>query len=673
MDRIRRRLAVEEEGIVTAYSGPIYGEELTAATATGVIYPFRGAWSGMQRLANHPFGWFTERVDPDAGMVPPTEMRRAADAAIRFPGLRDVLVVGHPVVADLAAKLAANRDLIPAPEQPIVTELSKLDGYARDGKVITIHGVPVPAGKRQTDYYVVLRWRALYSPFALPHLIYCRDPTEVRPADRAALGIAEGEDAERIHLVDHDARHVTDETQLSLLMFSTALHRDNLVALQTTNPALFVALWRRDIDEAWKFGRRMNSADLPASNPRSRIRSRLRRLIYGTALMSEFERLFEIIDTLKAEKGVTRNGVKALLLGTSALTGVALIETEEFIVGATAHIRALHPTMHPDTADQPDRIAAAFDGSAIFRSRCHAIRHVAGGMPVRYFLGVEPGMLALVALFHMVEDVKRLEDDHRQPGRTGLGTFDRQDTASVELAVLITSTLCLPTARTILQREAKLGGSDDGWALAVVPTLIDNPRLRNQVEAMAHKAGIAWPIPGNADCDRKRRSSPYEQAVKRAGLCAFPVGQPGWTQGFRFQAWLRPDAELAFLRNCCRYIQYDAAQAAKRDAHLAERFPESENAEVDAMASDVALPRQHPLERIQDLFRRCFDRLQVAELAAERASSHSRAYREALLREVAPLLGAVSPITVDPYLSERIVVPPSEEQRKLAKTVLWNL
>lgn len=568
--------------------------------------------------------------------------------------------------------LAADPDVVPAPDEDVVERLAALDGYARYDKVVTIDGVPVPAGRRQTDYYVVLRWRPLYSPFALPHLIYSRDPADVRPADCAALGIADRKDAERIHLVDHDARHVTDETQASLLMFSTAIHRDNLAELQTSNSALFVALWRRDMREAWKLGRKIKNGDLPASNPRSRIRSRLRRLIYGTALMGEWERVFEIIDALKAEKGVTRDGVKALLLGTSSLTGVALVETEEFVAGATAHIRALHPTMDPDTADQSDRIAAAFGGSAIFRTRYRALRAVAGGIPIRYFLGIEPGMLALVALVHMVEDVKRLEGDHRQPGRTGLGTFDRQDTASVELAVLVTSNLCLPTTRTILQREAKLGGSDDGWAQVVVPTLIDNPRLRNQVEAMAHEAGIVWPVPGNADCDRKRRASPYEQAGIRAKLCAFPVGQPGWTQGVRFEAWLRPDAELAFLRDCCRYIQYAPTQADKRDAYLAEHFPDSADAEADAMASDVPLPRQHPLERIQDLFRHFFDRLQVAERAAHRASTQSHAWREAVIREVAPLLAAVTPITVDPYLNERMLAAPSEPQRKLARDVLWN-
>lgn len=672
MEHIRQRLANEEDNIVTAYPGLIYGEELSSTRATDLLKAFQGGlWSQAGRLANRSDGLFAG--DPDAGLVLAAGMERGAAAAIRFPGLRDILVVGHPVVTGLSARLEANFDLIPAPDPAVVASLSALDGFARDGKIITIHGVPVPAGQPQTGYYVVLRWRQLYSPLALRHLIYTREPADVRPADHAALGIADGKDAKVIHLIDHDARHVTDETQMSLLMFSTALHRDNLVALQTSNPALFVALWCRNFATAWKLGRRMKTTDLPQSNPSSRVRSRLRRLIYGTALMSEWERLFEIIDALKAERGVTRDSVKAALLGCSSLTGVSLVETGAFVAGAAAHTRALHPTMDPATAEQPDRIAAAFDGSAVFRPRYRAVRAVAGGIPVRHFLGVEPGMLAAVALIHMVQDVKRLEDDHRQPGRTGLGKDDRQDTATIELAVLVTSNICLPTARTILQREAELGGSDDGWVRAVVQTLIDNPRLQNEVETLAHQAGIVWPVPANAECDRKRRSSPYKQAGIRATLCARPVGQPGWTQGFRFEAWLRPDAELAFLRRCCTYVQYDTAQAAKRDAHLAEHFPNSDDAEADAMAVDTALPKQHPLECIQDLFRRFFDRLQVAELAAERASAHSRAYREAMVREVAPLLAAVTPITVDPYLNERMLAPPSKEQQTLARTVLWNV
>lgn len=661
---------------MTTYQRPLYSERLDRSRATDLIYPFRGVWGVACNLANSPYDWFKGDPSPDADIVSVEEMQRAADAAMRFPGLRDTLKVGHPVVEDLSAKLGAARDLIPAPEENIVEGLSALDGYARDDKVITIDGVPVPAGKRQTDYYVVQRWRSLYSPLALQHLIYCRDLAEVRPADRSALGIADGDAPEPIHLVNHDARHVTDERQMSLLMFSTATHRDNLVALQKSNPALFVALWRRDIDEAWKLGRKMKSADLPVSNSRSRIRHRLRRLIYGTALMSEFERLFEIIDCLRAAKGVTRDNVKAALLGCSSLTGVALVESEAFVADAAAHTRALHPTMNPDAAENPDRIAAAFENSAVFRPRYRAVRAVAGGMPVKYFLGVEPGMLAAVALIHMVEDMKRLEGDYRQPGREGLDTDDRQDTATIELAVLITSILCLPTARSILQRESKLGGlEDEAWAHAVVPTLIDNPRLRNEVERLyEHEHGLTGtlPEPAESDYDRKRRSSPYEQANKRAKLCAFPVGKPGWTQGFRFEAWLRPDAELEFLRNCCRYVQYDPLQAAKRDAYLAEHFSDSADREADAMASETALPRQHPLERIQDLFRDFFDRLQVAELVGERASIQSRAYREALLREVAPLLAAVSPITVDPYLNERMLAPPSEAEQKLAREVFWN-
>lgn len=661
---------------MNAHVAPSYGERLSPATATSLVHPFRGVWSAVDQLAKRPGGWFEEGADPDAEMVPAAELQRAAANAIRFPGLRDVLIADHPVVQELVAKLTADPDLIPKPEPAIVAGLARLGGFATDGVVVTIDGVPVPAGRRQTDYYTVLRWRPLYSPFALSHLTYCRDPAEVRPADRVTLGIPEGEPTELMHLVVHDARSVTDEQQTSLLMFSTATHRDNLVALQELDAALFVAIWRRDIATAWKLGRKFKPADLPPSNPKSRIRHRLRRLIYGTALMSEFERLFEIIRCLKAAKGVTRDSVKAALAGCSSLTGVALVESKEFAAGAVAHIRALHPTMDLATADQPDRIAAAFDGSAVFQPRYRKVRAVAGGIPVRFFLGVEPGMLAMVALVHMVEDMKRLEGDYRQPGQAGLGTFDRQDTVTVELAVLITSNLCLPTARTILQREAKFGGTDDGWARVIVPTLIDNPRLREQAERLYQKKNeltAALPQPSDAECDRKRRHSPYEQAGIRAKLCAGAVGQPGWTQGFRFEAWLRHDAELAFLAKCCRYIQYDPAQAAKRDAHLAERFPDSADGEADALAVDTGLPQQHPLERIQDLFRRFFDRLQVADLVPARGSKENRAWLEAVTREVAPILAAVSPVTLDPYLNERMLAPPSKSQQRLASEVLWNV
>ncbi|MDX5983693.1 hypothetical protein [Sphingomonas echinoides] len=659
---------------MTAYPGPIYGERIDQTMATKLLYPFRGVWAYADRLAQRPEGWFAD--DPDTDLVSSAEMRRAERDQIRFPGVRDILVVGHPVVSGLSADLAADRDRIPAPERDVVAGLSALDGFAFDGTIVTIDGVPVPAGKRQTDYFVVLRWRSLYSPFALPHLIYCRDSGEVRPADRAALGIAEGEDRDVIHLVDHDARHVTDETQLSLLMFSTATHRDNLVALQESNPALFVALWRRDMVTAWKLGRKMRKGDLPVSNPKSGIPSRLRRLMYGTALMSEFERLFEIIDCLQAAKGVTRDGVKAALLGCSSLTGVAAIETDAFIAEGAAHVRALHPTMNPASDEDGDRIATAFTNCAVFRSRYRGVRWVAGAMPVRYFLGVEPGMLAAVALIHMADNMKGLEGDYRQPGQHGLESDNRLGTATIELAVVITAGLCLPTARSILQRESKFGGSDDGWCRAIVPTLIDNPHLRDEVERLyerQHGLTRALPQLAESECDRKHRSSPYELAGDRAKRCARPIGEPGWTQGFRFEAWLRPDAELAFLRNCCRYVQYDPAQAVMRDACLAERFSRSPNAEDDALAECTDLPRQHPLERIQDLFRRFFDRLQVAELAADRASQHSRAYREAIIREVALLLAAVSPITVDPNLRERMLAPPGKDRQRLAVEALWNL
>jgi len=53
--------------------------------------------------------------------------------------------------------------------------------------------------------------------------------------------------------------------------------------------------------------------------------------------------------------------------------------------------------------------------------------------------------------------------------------------------------------------------------------------------------------------------------------------------------------------------------------------------------------------------------------------AESRAHREAILREVAPLLAAVSPITVDPYLNECMLAPPTDAQRRVAREVFWNI
>lgn len=692
MDEICRRLAVEEEQVVTAYPGPIYAERLDKANAGAQVLAFPGIWVVGDRLKHQSGEWFDG--DPDAGLVSATVLNRAAKAALRMAGVRDILVAGHPVVTGLLDKLSIDGMHVPAPDDDIVAKLEKLKGFAIDGKIVTIDGVPVPAGKAQADWFVVQRYRQLYAPGALPHLAYRRDPENIAEADHAALGIPEDASASLIHLLAYDAANVTDEMQEALLSYSAAIHRDNLVALQRDHTALYVAIWRRDMAAAKRLLRvERRRGPLPPVHPRS-IRKFTKHLLNGTALMNEFERLFEIIDTVKVAGGVTRQSIDKALKSSASQSALhaASDATSGFLAGSVAHIRSLHPTMNtrpvkPTTADPIlEGARTAFVNARGYWEKTARIEWIDRKMPGQWFLGIEPAMLASVALIQMIWNMAQCESGFWLRGkRDNVPDTDDEGRALVaELAVVITGNICLPTARSMLPLDTSdkalaargTPRSDEEWRDAVIPTLIRNPVLADRVEVLAQKADIALPTPGNADCNRPRHSSPYDRAMKRA-LGLKSLDQPGWTQGFLFEAWLRPNAELAFLRNCCRYIRYDQTQADKRNAWNATLAQVAHREGRPVTATDIVtgLPRQHPLERVQDLFRDPFDQMQVADGASNRAptTARQRAWREAAIAEVAALLPAVSPITLDPQLAERWWRDLDENLVSVAKEGAWNM
>lgn len=691
MDSLCRRLAVEEEDDVIASAGPIYAQRLDKSNAGALVSAIPGVWLIADRLKQRSSEWFDG--DPDAGLVSATVMKRAEKAAARLPGARDILIVGHPVVTRLVDGLAADRARIPAADHDLVERLAKLTGFAFDGTIVTIDGVPIPAGGPQTAYFMVLRYAHLYNPQALPHLVYRRDPDGISKTDHATLGVADNDRPAHIHLLAYDAANVTDEMQEALLSYSTAVHRDTLVAVQRSRPALHVAIWRRDMVKARRLARILRVPPLPLPKVGS-ARSAAKRLLDGTALMNEFERLFEILDTVKMEGGVTRQSLKQALKACSSMAALRAANdpTHRFLAGSAAHVRSLHPTMNakavkPKTADPVlERTRTAFVNARGYWEKTKRIDWIDDAMPAQWFLGIEPAMLAPVALIQMISNMARREENFWLRDKRGDApdVSDERRALVIELAVVITAGICQATARSMLPPDAtdeaqaatSARRSDENWRDAVVPTLIRNPKLADKVEALAHETGIAWPIPGNADCDRPRRSSPYDRAMKRATKLT-ELGQPGWTQGFLFEAWLRPNAELAFLRGCCRYIGYDPEQAAKRDvwnAMLERRtYPDGR----PAVAIDIAtgLPRRHPVERIQDLFRDQFDRLQVAELASDRATTtaRQRTLRETAIVEAAALLAAVSPITLDPQLAERWWSDLDDDLGTIAREGAWNM
>lgn len=670
------------------YSNPVYAERLDKANAGAQVLAFPGVWLVGDRLKQRSNEWFDG--DPDAELVSATVMKRAAKAALRMPGVRDILVVGHPAVTELLEKLDADRAYIPAPDPDIVARLEKLKGFAFDGPIVTIDGVPLPAGKPQTDYFMVERYFWLYGPSASPHLVYRRDPNAIAEADHAALGVADGAKPDLIHLLEYDAANVTDDMQEALLSYSAAIHRDNLVALQRDRPALYVAIWRRDMQAAKRLVRVRNNLPLPPSNAKS-VRSRAKRLLDGASLMNEFERLFEIVDTLKVEDGATRQSLQETLKSASSMTEVRSVDdpTGRFLAGSVAHIRSLHPTMNtktvkPRTADPIlEQTRTAFSNARGYWEKTRRVEWIADAMPAQWFLGIEPAMLAPVALIQMIWNMARRENGFWLRGKRGdaADASDERRALVIELAVVITSAICPATARSMLppgkvdKAMAEIGvpRSDEEWRDAVVPTLISNPKLAEKIEARANEMDIAWPVPGNADGDRHRRSSPYDRAMVRA-LGQTELDRPGWTKGFLFEAWLRPNAELGFLRRCCQYASYDPAQASKRDAWNATFAQTAHPDGRPVIATDIAtgLPRQQPFERIQDLFRDPFDRLQVAELANERATPKERAWRKAAIAEVAPLLAAVSPITLDPQLAERWWDDLDDDMVAIAREGAWN-
>ena len=670
---------------MTVYTGPMLGDDADTRTADALAVALCGVLvTAAPRLA----AAFPELVadDPNAGLLSPGALKEAEQAAIRMPGIRDIWVAGHPDVTRLQARLDADRARIPAPDPEIVAKLQTFDKFAIDGAIVSIDGVPLPAGEPQTAYYMGQRYFALYSPQALSHLIYRRDPHAITPTDHKALQVRKGDKPALLHLVDYDARHVTDDVQRALLTYDTATHRDNLVAVQRTDLPLFIALWRRDMETADTLARHTPQKLLPAFNPKSRLRSHAERLLIGTSLMNEYERLFEVLDTIGAHHDVSRQSVDALL-ATTALTPVQPVSaaTRVFVAGAVAHTRALHPSMNdnagPATGNPvADGIRDAFANARAYTSWVRRIRWISKQMmPATWFLGVEAEMIAAVALIHMIENMERHEKRYANPGCKG-GTLRNMERRArvVELATIITANICPASARGILRDRADDGGGTDaGWLAVVPPRLIDNPTLREQVEKLYeadHGLTGALPEPLPDDGERKRRSSPYDRAMARAKRCAFPLDHPGWTMGFRFEAWLRPDAEYAFLRQCCGYIQYDPALAAKRDALAAELAgPPCEDGTMTTLADiPTGLPRQHPLERIQDLFRRLFDLMQVADLVGPKATVAERRWREAAIREVAPLLAGVSPVTLDPQHCERIWKTIDPLRRRIAVDGAWN-
>lgn len=626
--------------------------------AFGGIYLF--AEKARDQLPGNPVS-----EDPDADMVSAAMLARCIGGTTRWAGLRDEVTACHPVALAMRIKLNARLDLVPEPDRVIVDLLRQQPGFATTDRIVTIDGVPIPAGEAQTAYFVVLRYRPLFSPSADPSRIYKGD-------------------------IGYDARHVTDELQASVLLVDTAKHRDNLVALQRGATALYVAIWLRRVEVIDALVAATPTAALPPPYARSRHTNRRICLLIASDLFMEWERVFDLQGAIQVVPGVTRASVKAALLGTSTMSGVHAIDSEagRHIAGAVAHARAVHPTMNDVAVDGDDPvfagIAGAFANSSVYRTGRGPIVWVAGAAPVQFFTGLEPTRLTPVALVQMHETIVSHEGEF-WTGKRGAGINDIGPMATrlMSLAVIVTSNIDLATARAM---AADNGRSPPWWWLKNrLAPLVRNPSLDRDLATAAKRRddskGIADPtstrdtVTRDAPGDRDQFKNAYAKARVLAAKCSATVGEPGWTQGFRQDAWRQPLAEAAFLRDCTRYVKFKQ-QLVPQEQYWRALLDKHGRAGqgVEALATiRTGLPRQHLVERVHDLHRDLFDRIQVAEFVHGHESTEAYILREALVRVAAPMLAALSPITDDPHLWERFRVNLGSDEVKIAVHGAWNV
>ncbi|MCE7796510.1 hypothetical protein LWE61_08035 [Sphingobium sufflavum] len=646
---------------MTAHYSPRYGERLSRQKETALLHAF----DGLLVVGDAVVSTFEARGRTDqlealglhSAVTPPERERRRLTRAsgrdrLCWPGLRDDLHRDHKVVTDLLGALRAAPDAVPTPDPVIVKRLWLMKGFAQEDNIITLHGVPVPAGEEQLRYFIVLRYRPLFSPLADPIRIYRGD-------------------------ADYDRANTTDAVQARIILVSTRSYLDSLIWLQRDFFDLFAAIWLRQIDRADMFIRQIPHKDLPPCYARSRIKNRAICLRISCGVMNEYERGFDLLFGLRDEIGVSRQSVRDTLTSCSSMTAVhnGTDPTHRYIAGAAGHIRVLHPTMnrvsptlHVDTVFA--QMKSGFDHSALHAGRFRRIRSATSDIPARLFCGVEPAMLLAVMLIQMVETMvahegrfwtrevqKNIDREYRDP--------DRRSRDVMSLATIMTGAICLPSARALMHHGANDGSlSDDEWVLAMARQLL--PAQEPDRNDDSDPDDISWRMETGASAVKEveetdedfgdRFKNIYAEARKRARHCTSRPGRPGWTQGFHFDAWWQPDAEIGFLRQACRFIGYDAKLAAKarRWNRAVSHVPHGSGRPMTSPDCYTGLPTQQPVERVQDFFRPYFDLLQVPDLVRDADLRASALYHEALIHEIARLLPALSPITDDPYRYEML-------------------
>lgn len=333
------------------------------------------------------------------------------------------------------------------------------------------------------------------------------------------------------------------------------------------------------------------------------------------------------------------------------------------------------------------RVREALDNSLVFQDKYRRVEMIDGERPVRFFAGVELAKFIPVMLEQMNDSLMQHRVDGGKVALVHKVTTQRRRKQML-LSIVALSNICEKTARHLTRTlEAKQGTENvvdavenrsradaltlGEWrkvylsaiVIGVDPLRRDADNLLTDLVGPQTKAAIVN-ISG-------RVGNAFKNKLNEIGIiaseCTLSTGEYGWTMGGRFDAWLKPDAELEFLRNCTTHIKYreELDISAQQWEKLLSRCARKVGQHVDRVIRPISLPRAHPLEHTHGSWPSIFDPLQFTDEIESAAMSRRWLLREECVRQAARHLAALSPITDDPWLSERIQSRP--KHRSLAK------
>lgn len=594
-----------------------------------------------------------------------TQCHMLLGGGFRWPGERDVVIAEHPIARKMAMTAAEPR--YPQPSLATVRDLETIQGFTQQGAICFIDGVVVPASHEQLRYLVITRWRALFHPEASSDRLYrgCRD---------------------------YDRIMTTDRLQSAIWGFGASCYIDYLDDILAERPDIFVALWIRDygniaIDDfeaprtPWSDAEKTS---LEYDGTLTALTSKdWQVFLLPWAIMSEVERILEIAPEMAVKHGVSVQAVGERLKSYRSLE--ELLEDGDpigrFIRGLLLSIRFVHWSMnHKDQARQGlsilGKLRAAFKSMAPLQKKYRRVDKIEGhGQPALFMNGLELARFVPTSFQQIVDGFEAIIRPDEWSTTLCPNALTRSQMI-IRLSIVCLSNICQPTAKSLTRAIASPSElenlatrnnttSEKVWRQLVPTALILGQESITDadiefLDGLASAKG--WlenfgELTVDLTCDTESifRSRAALTQFEARECCPTPT-EDGWTRGAYPQAWLRPDADVDFLMRCPNFILY--AEHLDTEVDLFELRRSSVSIPSSDLRTElmfnVDLPLAHPNEHVQQIFRRQFDHLQITSVIGSIEMQRHAERKEAIVGEVAKRFVAWSPLTWDPWLSEKI-------------------